>query len=113
MSVHVEPPKKRMRCYDCGERIRATIGQAKAHGWTVWVGGATCKMCYGAPMNEHILQFFAHAHLPPHLAEVSAPFAELAQKIVDTLPLNPERTVALRKLLESKDAAVRARLAKD
>lgn len=29
------------------------------------------------------------------------------------LPRNPERTVALRKLLEAKDAAVRARLAKD
>ena len=29
------------------------------------------------------------------------------------LPRNPERTVALRKLLEAKDAAVRALLAKD
>ena len=29
------------------------------------------------------------------------------------LPRNPERTVALRKLLESKDAAVRALIAKD
>ena len=62
---------------------------------------------------EHILQFFAHAHLPPHLAAVSAPFAEMAQRIVDTLPRNPERTVALRKLLEAKDAAVRALLAKN
>ena len=61
---------------------------------------------------EHILQFFAHAHLPPHLAAVSQPFAEHAQRIVDTLPRNPERTVALRKLLEAKDAAVRALLAK-
>jgi len=64
-------------------------------------------------MNEHILQFFAYEHLPPHLAEVSKPFCELANTIVDTLPRNPERTVALRKLLEAKDAAVRARLAKD
>lgn len=63
--------------------------------------------------KEHILQFFAHAHLPAHLAAVSAPFAEMAHRIVDTLPRNPERTVALRKLLESKDAAVRALLAKD
>jgi hypothetical protein len=30
---------------------------------------------------------------------------------VMTLPRNPERTVALRKLLEAKDAAVRAALA--
>jgi hypothetical protein len=61
--------------------------------------------------QEHILQFFAFAHLPPHLAEVSRPFAELADVIM-TLPRNPERTVALRKLLEAKDAAVRAKLAK-
>ena len=61
---------------------------------------------------EHIIQFFAHAHLPAHLAEVSKPFADLAAMIVDTLPRNPERTVALRKLLEAKDAAVRAKLAK-
>ena len=62
---------------------------------------------------EPILQFFAFAHLPPHLQAVSLPFGEMAQKIVDTLPRNPERTVALRKLLESKDAAVRALLFKD
>jgi hypothetical protein len=61
---------------------------------------------------EHIMQFFAHAHLPPHLAEVSRPFADLAESIVATLPRNPERTVSLRKLLEAKDAAVRAKLAK-
>jgi len=61
---------------------------------------------------EHIMQFFAWAHLPPHLAEVSQPFGEMAERIVATLPRNPERTTALRKLLEAKDAAVRARLAK-
>ncbi len=62
---------------------------------------------------EHILQFFVNAHLPPHLQEVSVPFATLAGRIVRTLPPNPERTVALRKLLEAKDAAVRAALAKE
>lgn len=61
---------------------------------------------------EHILQFFKFTHLPAGLADVSRPFAELAASIVETLPRNPERTVALRKLLESKDAAVRAMLAK-
>ena len=44
--------------------------------------------------------------------EVSKPFGELAQHIVTTLPRNPERTFALRKLLEGKDAAVRALLFK-
>jgi hypothetical protein len=61
---------------------------------------------------EHIHQFFAFAHLPPHLQAVSKPFSDLADKIVCDVPRNPERTVALRKLLEAKDAAVRAVLAK-
>lgn len=64
-------------------------------------------------MAEHIAQFFAYEHLPPHLQEVSKPFAELAAKVEAELPRNPERTVALRKLLEAKDAAVRAKLAKE
>lgn len=67
-------------------------------------------------MQEHIIQFFAYEHLPPHLQKVSAPFCELAKALVAEgtgLPRNPERTVALRKLLEAKDAAVRALLAKD
>lgn len=59
-------------------------------------------------MADRMLQFFSYAHLPPDLARVSQPFAQLAQEIVDELPMNPERTVALRKLLESKDCAVRA-----
>lgn len=59
---------------------------------------------------EPILQFFAYEHLPPHLREVSSLFHVLAQRIVSELPRNPERTVALRKLLEAKDAAVRARI---
>lgn len=58
--------------------------------------------------NEPILQFFKFAHLPEKMQAVSRPFCELASSIVETLPRNPERTVALRKLLEAKDAAVRA-----
>ena len=61
---------------------------------------------------EPILQFFAYAHLPLHLQAVSKPFGDLAYDLVDKLPRNPERTVALRKLLEAKDAAVRALLFK-
>lgn len=61
---------------------------------------------------EHIIQFFKFDHLPKHLQEVSSPFCDMAVSMVATLPRNPERTVALRKLLESKDAAVRALLAK-
>jgi hypothetical protein len=64
------------------------------------------------PLADHIEQFFAYEHLPMHLQEVSWPFCELAKSMVNSLPRNPERTVALRKLLESKDAAVRALVAK-
>jgi len=61
---------------------------------------------------EFLLQFFEYKHLPLHLQEVSIEFYTLAQWLIDNLPRNPERTVALRKLLEAKDCAVRARLAK-
>ena len=60
---------------------------------------------------DHVMQFFAYAHLPPHLQAVSKPFGELADKIVAVCPRNPERTKALNKLLEAKDAAVRALVA--
>lgn len=59
-------------------------------------------------MADHIEQFFSYDHLPPHLQAVSKPFSEMKDMIVNDLPRNPERTVALRKLLEAKDAAVRA-----
>lgn len=56
-----------------------------------------------------ILRYFAWAHLPEKLQAVSKPFGDLAQ-FVETLPNGPEKSVALRKLLEAKDAAVRAAL---
>jgi hypothetical protein len=40
-------------------------------------------------------------------------FCELAAQVEETLPSNPEKTVALRKLLEAEDCAVRAVLLKD
>ncbi len=57
---------------------------------------------------DDIMQYFAYSHLPPHLQAISKPFGEMAEWITNTIPRNPERTVALRKLLEAKDAAVRA-----
>jgi len=61
---------------------------------------------------DYLLQFFSYNHLPQHLQEVSKPFCLLAENLVSNLPSNPERTVALRKLLEAKDCAVRALLFK-
>lgn len=57
-----------------------------------------------------IAQYFAFGHLKQPLADVSFAFARLALFTLENTPRNPEQTVALRKLLEAKDAAVRARL---
>lgn len=57
-----------------------------------------------------MLKYFAFDHLPEHLKIISAPFATMAQKIIDTVPPGPERTMGMRKLLESKDCCVRAAL---
>ena len=63
-----------------------------------------------AQQLDPLLQFFAYEHLPDRLREISAPFGALALNIVTTLPRNPERTMALRKLIEAKDCVVRARI---
>ncbi len=62
--------------------------------------------------KEYLLQFFEFEHLPDHLKEVSKPFSFLANSLTEWLPKNPERTTALRKLLEAKDCAVRAKIFK-
>lgn len=64
------------------------------------------------PAQPSIMQFFSFSHLPEHLRGVSQPFGELAARIVADLPDNDERAKALDRLLEAKDAAVRARLSK-
>jgi ferritin-like protein len=66
-----------------------------------------------SPSVDTVLQFFTYEHLPPGLQHVSQQFHDLAQRVVRELPDNRERTMALRKLLEAKDCAVRAVLYKD
>lgn len=61
-------------------------------------------------MSAPILRYFDTSHLPYTLARTSEPFAALAEQLDQALPDGPEKSVALRKLLESKDAAVRASL---
>lgn len=55
-----------------------------------------------------MLQFFANAHLPPVLREMSNPFCELASWLASRTSGDPEAVSAMRKLLEAKDAAVRS-----
>lgn len=64
------------------------------------------------PATAAVLRFFEYGHLPGgKLRDTSARFHDLAHALAadDTLD-GPELTVALRKLLEAKDAAVRAAL---
>ena len=61
------------------------------------------------PAHAGLLKYFSFEHLPQPLQEVSRPFCELAESVALRPGSDgPETTVALRKLLEAKDAAVRA-----
>ena len=61
-------------------------------------------------MEDRMLKWFEYSHLPPPLRDVSRGFSVIAVQLCESLEAGPERTVALRKLLEAKDAAVRAKL---
>ena len=89
-------------------RPRAEIGHNSIREAEESVGLARKQELH--PAVQAILKYFEYDHLPPHLASTSQPFCELAHLLATTLPSNAETTVALRKLLESKDCAVRARL---
>lgn len=59
---------------------------------------------------DRMLKYFSYSHLRGELQEVSKIFAIAAENICSALPPSAERTTALRKLLEAKDAAVRAKV---
>lgn len=61
--------------------------------------------------TDPILRYFHYSHLPAGLQGISKQFCLLASIVIDSCPRNAERSVALRKLLEAKDAAVRANVA--
>lgn len=56
------------------------------------------------------MRYFEFDHLPKHLQKVSEPFSDLAYLTLSNTVACAEQSVALRKLLEAKDAAVRAAL---
>lgn len=60
---------------------------------------------------QYTMQFFSYEHLPPKLQDVSRPFSILAGHVAMG-PMNIETFACLRKLLEAKDCAVRAAIAK-
>lgn len=57
-----------------------------------------------------ILKHFRYGHLPQHLQEISRQFHIIAVNICCACDYSDETNEALRKLLEAKDCAVRARL---
>ena len=61
-------------------------------------------------MPSPIMKFFAYEHLPPHLQKLSKPICDLAKQMDEGLVDSAEKSVGLRKLLEAKDAFVRAAL---
>jgi len=62
---------------------------------------------------QRLLQFFECDHLPYNLKEVATHFKVMAYTLCQNLPHNAESTVALRKLLEAKDCAVRSLIYKE
>lgn len=58
--------------------------------------------------TRQVARWFEYTHLPPGLQWVSMACAGLAQQMIDVVPDSPELTIGLRKLLEAKDAFVRA-----
>lgn len=61
-------------------------------------------------MPSPIMKYFAYEHLPAHLQEVSKPIGDLAKQLDESLTDGAEKSAGLRKLLEAKDALVRAKL---
>jgi hypothetical protein len=61
-------------------------------------------------MASPIMKHFTYQHLPGDLQQVSRPICELAERMDDELPDGAEKSAGLRKLLEAKDAFVRAKL---
>lgn len=58
--------------------------------------------------RSDILQWFKYDHLPEDLQSISKQFHDLAHAMSSELVDGSEKSVTLRKLLEAKDAAVRA-----
>lgn len=63
--------------------------------------------------RDPIMKYFSYEHLPEKLKDASRPFCATAEWLAQNVPDGPEKSVALRKLLEAKDAAVRACLPQD
>lgn len=62
------------------------------------------------PSVQAVVKYFGYEHLPVQVSGVSRRCHDLAVAMLADIPDSPELVVGLRKLLEAKDAFVRARL---
>ena len=72
--------------------------------------GQTKETPMASPIMKHFRYQHLSNHLPKHAQNVSRYFADLADYVDRELPDCAEKSAALRKILEGKDAAVRAAL---
>ncbi len=118
----IDSPVNCLMWLEASHGSRPPLGRSR-HGCETWPDPREIRIPAGAAgrkqsesmsdqQREPILQFFAYSHLPEEMQAISKPFGELAERVHLVLPRNAERSVALRKLLEAKDAAVRAAIAK-
>jgi hypothetical protein len=116
-------PEPTVNCFVCGVAVPFSSTTTEQHERAQKRNPAGAFLCAECEKNEPraappppsaeepILRYFAWEHLQSEtLRDISRLFAHLARDLVTKLPRNPERSVALRKLLEGKDAAVRAAL---
>jgi hypothetical protein len=62
------------------------------------------------PAVQHVAQFFEYDHLPSPLREISEDIHDIAEHFILDIEDSPMLTTGLHKLLEAKDALVRAKL---
>lgn len=98
----------RLSCCYCGKCVSTEVADETIV--RAWIECPECIEKRIRPMEERMLKWFEFAHLPERLQAISKPFGILASELCEVVASGPERTVALRKLLEAKDAAVRAAL---
>lgn len=65
----------------------------------------------GEAVSNRLVHHIEGRSVRPPLPEIVDPFVTLAKHLDEMLAPGPEKTTALRKLLESCDAAVRCRIA--
>lgn len=67
-------------------------------------------VAYTTDAPDNIVKYFEHDHLPYEGQVVASPFYQVARFLDSTLDNGPQKSTALLKLLEGKDAAVRSAL---